>query len=171
MEKRKWEHLVISPTHTPPIMDSPTDDKGNPKLGRTLGQTYSSSELIPGCNVNMSLSWFYEVPNVNPYVEEHVHDVDELIFFMPSFNDINDDTEAEWGEADVYIDGEPYTITKNTCIYCPAGVKHCPIVYKRVDRPHCFMTILLTDNYRKEQAGKIIENIGGKFVEVGEAKK
>ena len=63
-------------------------------------------------------------------MDEHVHDVDELVFFMPNYNGVGDDINAVWGEADFYIDGEPYTITKNTCIYCPAGVKHCPIVYK-----------------------------------------
>ena len=103
-------------------------------------------------------------------MDEHVHDVDELVFFMPNYNGVGDDINAVWGEADFYIDGEPYTITKNTCIYCPAGVKHCPIVYKEIIRPHCFMTILLTSEYVREQAGRIVKNIGGKFIEVGESK-
>ena len=170
MNKRKWEHLIISPDYVPPVMDDERDDKGDIKTGRTLGQTYSSSDLFPDCKVNMSLYWFYEIPNKNPYVDEHVHDVDELVFFMPNYNGVGDDINAVWGEADFYIDGEPYTITKNTCIYCPAGVKHCPIVYKEIIRPHCFMTILLTSEYVREQAGRIVNNIGGKFIEVGESK-
>ena len=171
MTKRKWEHLIIYPDYVPPVLDDIRDDKGDIKTGRTLGQTYSSSDLFPDCKVNMSLSWFYEIPNKNPYVDEHVHDVDELVFFMPSFNDKEDDVNAQWGEADFYIEGEPYTITRNTCIYCPAGVRHCPIVYKKIIRPHCFMTILLDSEYVREQAGKIVKNIGGKFVEAGSVQK
>ena len=90
---------------------------------------------------------------------------------MPSFNDRDDDVNAQWGEADFYIEGELYTITRNTCIYCLAGVKHCPIVYKEITRPHCFMTILLDSEYAREQAGKIVKNIGGKFIQVGDADK
>ena len=63
MNKRKWEHLIISPDYVPPVMDDERDDKGDIKTGRTLGQTYSSSDLFPDCKVNMSLSWFYEIPN------------------------------------------------------------------------------------------------------------
>ena len=169
MGKRKWEHLIISPDYTPPTLDAEVDHMGRLKTGRTLGQTYSSNELFPGCGVNMSLSWFYEIPKANPFVDEHVHDVDELVFFMPSFNDKDDDVNAEWGEADFYIEGEPYTITRNSCIYCPAGVKHGPIVYKKIIRPNCFMTILLSSKYVREQAGKLVEMIGGRYVTVGDA--
>ena len=63
MTKRKWEHLIISPDYVPPVLDDIRDDKGDIKTGRTLGQTYSSSDLFPDCKVNMSLSWFYEIPN------------------------------------------------------------------------------------------------------------
>ena len=56
MNKRKWEHLIISPDYVPPVMDDERDDKGDIKTGRTLGQTYSSSDLFPDCKVNMSLS-------------------------------------------------------------------------------------------------------------------
>lgn len=112
MGNRKWEHLIISPDYVPPVMDDERDDKGDIKTGRTLGQTYSSSDLFPDCKVNMSLSWFYEIPNKNPYVDEHVHDVDELVFFMPNYNGVGDDINAVWGEADFYIDGEPYNHKK-----------------------------------------------------------
>ena len=33
------------------------------------------------------------------------------------------------------------------------------------------MTILLDSEYVREQAGKIVKNIGGKFVEAGEVKR
>ena len=33
------------------------------------------------------------------------------------------------------------------------------------------MTILLDSEYAREQAGKIVKNIGGKFIQVGDADK
>ena len=29
MNKRKWEHLIISPDYVPPVMDDERDDKGD----------------------------------------------------------------------------------------------------------------------------------------------
>lgn len=168
METRKWEHLIISPDYVPPLLETEKDAKGRLKTGRTLGQIYSSSELFENCGVNMSLSWFYEIPAANPFVDEHVHDVDELVFFLPAYCKEGDDLEVEWGEAEFYIEGESYTITKNTCIYCPAGVKHGPIIYKRIIRPHCFQTILLSSKYVREEDGKTVTQIDGQYVEAEE---
>ncbi len=149
-EKKKWDHLFISPTHPrPPVLDSVYDELGNLKTGRTLGQTYSNEELFPEGNVHFSLSWFFDVPSVNPIVGEHVHEVDELVFYMPSFNHKDDDVNAVWGEATVYIEGEPYKVTDNCCIYVPAGVRHGPFEWNRVDRPHLFLTVLLNSEYKK----------------------
>lgn len=169
MEKRKWEHLFISPSYRPPLLDDLYDEEGDPNTGRTRGQTYSSNELFENCKAHMGLSWFYEIPEKNPFVGEHVHDVDELIFFMPAYTKKGDDVNAKWGEAIIYMDGEPYTVTDNTCIYCPAGLKHGPIYYNRIDMPHCFLTVLLTDKYTRTENGKIVDFINGQYVAVGDS--
>jgi hypothetical protein len=33
------------------------------------------------------------------------------------------------------MDGEPYTLTKTCFIFIPRGVRHCPVVLKRIDTP------------------------------------
>jgi len=154
-QKRKWEHLFVSPTQARhPILDSIYDEHGNVKTGRTLGQTYTNEQLLPEGRAHFSVSWFYDMPGVNPIVGEHVHDVDELILYIPSFNHKDDDVNAVWGEATVYIEGEPYKVTDNTCVYVPAGVRHGPFQWDRVDRPHLFMTILLSGEYTLEKTGE-----------------
>lgn len=168
MGKRKWEHLFISPSYTPPTLDDLYDEEGDLNTGRTRGQTYSSDEIFKDtgihCKMHMGLSWFYEIPSKNPFVGEHVHDVDELIFFMPRYMEKGDDVNAKWGEAIIYIEGEPYTVTDNTCIYCPAGVKHGPILYNKIDIPHCFLTVLLTDKYTRVENGKKVNFQNGQYV-------
>lgn len=169
MKKKKWEHLFISPSYRPPLLDDLYDEEGDLNTGRTRGQTYSSNELFESCKAHMGLSWFYEIPEKNPFVGEHVHDVDELIFFMPAYTKKGDDTNAKWGEAVIYMDGEPYTVTDNTCIYCPAGLKHGPIVYNRIDIPNCFLTVLMTDKYTRLENGKVVDFINGQYVPVADA--
>ena len=172
MGKKKWEHLFISPSMgRPPMLDSIYDDKGNLKTGRTLGQTYACRELFPQGQVHFSLSWFYDVPDVNPIVGEHVHQEDELVFYLPSFNHKDDDINAVWGEATVYIEGEPYTVTDNCCIYVPGGVPHGPFQWNRVDRPHMFLTVLLNGDYTRLMDGRKYAQVNGQYVPVDEPEK
>lgn len=166
---KKWDHLFVSPSYPKhPVLDSLFDHNGKLKTGRTLGQTYANQELFPDGHVNFSLSWFYEIPEVNPIVGEHVHDADELIFYMPSFNDKNDDVNATWGEATLYIEGEPYKVTDNCCIYIPGGVPHGPFEWNRIDRPHLFLTVMLSADYTREMDGKKYRHVNGEYVQVEE---
>ena len=162
---RKWDHLFVSPSYPKhPVLDSILDHNGMLNTGRTLGQTYANDELFPDGHVNFSLSWFYEIPEVNPIVGEHVHDADELIFYMPSFRDKDDDVNAVWGEATLYIEGEPYKVTDNCCIYIPGGVPHGPFEWNRIDRPHLFLTVMLSADYTREIDGKKYRHINGAYV-------
>lgn len=168
---RKWDHLFVSPSYPKhPIMDSIYDDRGNLKTGRTLGQTYANDELFPEGNLNFSLSWFYDIPAVNPIVGEHVHDADELIFYMPAFLNKDDDINAEWGEATLYIEGEPYKVRDNCAVYIPGGVPHGPFEWNRIDRPHLFLTAMLSADYSRTIDGVKYRQINGQYVPI-EGKK
>jgi len=41
------------------------------------------------------------------------------------------------------VGGEPLIIDKTSALFVPKGVKHGPLTWKRVDRPHIQMTIIL----------------------------
>ena len=45
------------------------------------------------------------------------------------------------------IHRETHTITKATSIFVPKGLYHCPLVYKRVDKPFYFIEIFFADQY------------------------
>ena len=64
--------------------------------------------------------------------QTHTHEFDELVAF------IGTDTENPHdlgGEIEMWLDGEKHTITKSCLVFVPKGMKHCPLVVKRVDRP------------------------------------
>ena len=62
----------------------------------------------------------------------HNHDFDEIIGMVGS----RKDNPCELGgEVEFWMEDEKYILTKSCLIFIPGGVKHCPLVFKRVDSP------------------------------------
>jgi hypothetical protein len=78
--------------------------------------------------------WLWQLPGGKPVqIEtEHTHDFSEIIAFIGSNRN---DPRDLGGEIEVWMDGEPYAITKSSYIFIPKGLKHCPIIIKRIDTP------------------------------------
>jgi hypothetical protein len=103
-------------------------------------QTYMSNRLVPGCDTYVEFSWIWDMPTPNPYIPEHTHDFDEIVIHIGSDADNPEDLGAE---IEYVMDGEKLTIDKTSAIFIPKGVKHGPLTWKRVDRPHLEMAIIL----------------------------
>ena len=102
---------------------------------RAYRMVYLDKEVVPETDFYLEGLWFWpRQPDTNqkPGVPEHVHDFDEVISF---FGSNPDDLHDLGGEVDLWIDGEKNVLTRSFMAYVPAGVKHCPITVKRVDRP------------------------------------
>ena len=54
------------------------------------------------------------------------------------------------GEVEFWFDDEKYTITKSCIIYIPKGVKHCPLIFHRVDKPIFHYTVGHGGHHSKE---------------------
>jgi hypothetical protein len=79
----------------------------------------------------------------------HVHDdFDEILCFVGGnpmdFQDFGAEVELSLGE-----EMEKHTISTATFVYVPKGLVHCPIEFKRVDKPIIFCAISLTPAYEK----------------------
>ena len=109
--------------------------------------TYMSSQLMPGTNTYMEFGWIWEMPTPNPHILEHVHDYDEYLVHMGS-DPIH--PEELGAEIEFAIDGKTITISKTSALFIPKGVKHGPVVWKRVDRPHIQMAIFPTQGDMKK---------------------
>jgi len=64
--------------------------------------------------------------------EPHTHDYDEVIAFIGT--DLNDPYDLG-AEVELWLDDEKHIINKSCLVYIPAGLKHCPLTFLRVDRP------------------------------------
>jgi hypothetical protein len=79
--------------------------------------------------------WIWPGADIYPAAAEprtHTHEFDEIIAF------IGTDTKHPHdlcGEIELWLDGEKHTLTKSCMVFVPKGMKHCPLVIKRVDRP------------------------------------
>ena len=102
---------------------------------------------IPGAKYNCGFQVF-----VKPFFLDripHRHNVEEYLVFMgatfPSLFDFDADIEFSIGK--VGVDAEIYHITKPTIIRIPTGLEHCPLHFKRVDKPVFFQAMLQQDMF------------------------
>ena len=78
----------------------------------------------------------------------HSHDFDMYLFFLGfdpnGMGDLGAEIEMSLGEEE-----EKHIITSPTCVYIPKGLKHCPLNFKRVDKPILFIHATLAPEYKK----------------------
>ena len=114
--------------------------------------TYLSNKLVPGCNVYLELSWIYQMPEPSLVVPAtHSHPYDQITLLMGS-----DPTNPEYlgAEIESYLGGEKLVSDKTTATFMPKGVEHGHVLWKRFERPHIMMSIMLgTGDLTQAQPG------------------
>ena len=75
--------------------------------------------------------WFWE-GFAEPLVEAHTHDYDEVLSF---FGTNPEDPHDLCGEIEFWMEDEKHTLTKSSMIFVPKGLRHSPLIIRRVDRP------------------------------------
>ncbi len=76
----------------------------------------------------------------------HKHDCDELLFFISADPDNPHDLGGEM-EVALGDEWEKHVVTTSAVICIPAGVNHCPIYVRKVDRPFYFGHLLMQASY------------------------
>ena len=85
--------------------------------------------------------------------EPHKHDFHQFFCFLGSNPENLADFDAE---IEVYLgdEGEKHVITKPTILHITPGLTHCPMIYKRVDKPVMHLDIFFTPDYQKIPASR-----------------
>ncbi|HUT67557.1 MAG TPA: hypothetical protein VMW86_03285 [Dehalococcoidales bacterium] len=78
----------------------------------------------------------------------HVHDTDEIIGF---FGNNPKDPYDLGGEIEIWLEDEKHIITRSAMLFVPAGMKHCPLILRRVDRPIFHFTTVTGGRYIKDE--------------------
>jgi hypothetical protein len=95
----------------------------------------------------MNTAWYLRAANT---LEDkpHVHDTDEIIGFFG--NDASRPYDLG-GEIEIWLEDEKHIIARSALIFVPAGMKHCPLILKRVDRPIFHFTTVPGGRYVKDE--------------------
>jgi len=108
--------------------------------GRIPAMTLMSNNLIPGSDMYVEAGWVLAMPDPNPHIGEHAHSYDEIVIHLGIDPKNPEDLGAE---IEFVVDGKPLTIEKTSSVFVPKGVKHGPLTWKRFDKPHLEMTIMI----------------------------
>lgn len=79
----------------------------------------------------------------------HSHDFDMYLHFLSYDPDHMDELAAEI-EIGLGEEREMYTITSPTSVFIPKGLIHCPLVFKRVDKPIIMFHTTIASKYAKD---------------------
>ena len=100
--------------------------------------------------LNTRCQYLYSIVT-KPHVNEatpHVHNFPVIMnFFGGDYRNIQDFDAEIW----FYLGGERQVITTPATVSIPAGLPHCPLIFKRVDKPIAWVEIMLTDGYEREE--------------------
>jgi len=66
------------------------------------------------------------------FVEAHEHPFDEVLTF---FGTNPEDPHDLAGEVEFWMGDEKHILTKSCMVFVPKGLRHCPLIIRRVDRP------------------------------------
>jgi hypothetical protein len=83
----------------------------------------------------------------------HYHDFDMYLHFVSYDYEHMDDL---FGEIVIGLgeEQELHTITSPTSVYIPAGMVHCPLIFKRVDKPIILFHTSIASKYVKKEEAK-----------------
>ena len=88
------------------------------------------------------------MPTPNPHINAHSHDYDEIVIHMGS-----DPNNPEYlgAEIEFIVADEKIIINKTSALFIPRGIKHGPLTWKKVEKPHIEMVVM-------SGAGTILES-------------
>lgn len=108
---------------------------------------------LPGATYNVGFQVIKKT--VDLQTEPHFHEQEQYHVFAGSkLPDVFDfDAEIEFYMGDDPDDMEKIVITKPTIIRVPKGVWHCPLLFKRVEKPIFFQAALMYGKYAAIKKG------------------
>jgi len=128
MPKSKYSKYVVTELRLPDTPEfSPEAAARYATFGRCI--LWIDKDVVPGA-FQMSCSWYLKSLDKGP--PPHEHDEDEILGF---FGNDADDPYNLHGEVAFWLGNEKQTITKSAMVFIPGGMKHSPLLLKRVDKP------------------------------------
>ena len=148
MARQKYSDYIISRAKPLPQEVQEKMEADRKQQRSTIESTHLMSvddEVVEGF-FYVDCSWLWSGSAEDPIEDPHFHDFDEVIGFVGSNSD---DPHDLGGKITIWLDGREEVLTKSCLIFIPAGTTHCPILFNRVDKPICFITVATTGKHTR----------------------
>jgi hypothetical protein len=152
-----WENISSRKLrkHPGPQIQSIQTGGAHDCRGRKTGEhlIWLDDQVIPNSTIYSEVLWIYPRPaktgpeankKIPTAVEAHTHPYDEVITFFGT--DLQDPHNL-FGEVELWLDGEQHIMNKTFMAFVPAGMKHCPLIVRQVDKPMIHFTIAPANRY------------------------
>jgi hypothetical protein len=113
--------------------------KGDPDLNGadfSMGHAYITKPLIMGGDA-------------------HSHDFDQVLFFLGGDPKNTTDFDAE---IEIFLEDKYELVNGASFIHVPAGIMHCPLIVKKVNKPFVFIDVTLAPSESDRPLSKLAKN-------------
>jgi hypothetical protein len=124
----------------PVSFKSITPAEGAARMTRLL---WLDSEVLKGA-FYMDFVWYHAASDSGP--GPHTHDFDEVLGFLGT--DPKNPKELG-GEIELWLDDEKYSLTHTCLVFAPRGLRHCPMIARKVTTPFIHFTTGNGGTYEK----------------------
>jgi len=143
MAERKYAKYIITENirTVPPPAEMMKRMEEQRKKGNYTESTplFNLNDNIIKGSFYVDCHWLWKTHGVQGIQTEiaHTHDFDEVLGFIGS----NRENPRQLnGEIEFWLDDEQYVIDYSCLIFVPRGLKHLPLVFRRIDTPVFFFT-------------------------------
>ena len=130
MAETKYGKYIITGAKSGLELPSYRRDAEEVAAGDHTRLIYLDEEVIKGA-FYVECVWYWKGSD-KAIVGAHTHPFDEVITF---FGTNPEDPQDLCGEVELWLEDEKHILTKSCLVFVPKGMKHCPLVIRRVDRP------------------------------------
>lgn len=130
MGEAKYGKYIITEAKADLKRPSYRRDAAEIAAGKHTRLLYLDNEVIRGA-FYAECVWYWQVSE-QPIVGAHTHVFDEVIAFLGTNRE---DPQDLCGEVELWLEDEKHILTKSCLVFVPKGMKHCPLIIRRVDRP------------------------------------
>jgi hypothetical protein len=139
MPKIDYSKYVVQELKAP---FSPEQMAAHSKVAKRI--LWIDDNVVPG-SFQMACSWYLKPIEKGP--PPHTHEVGEILGFFG--NDPNDPYNLH-GEVEMWLGDQKFTINRTAMVYIPPGLKHCPLLMKRVDQPIFHFSVINAGHWDTE---------------------
>ena len=141
MEELKYQKYILTELKVPENVQEKVEEY-NKRATRIL---WLENFVIEGAP-SIICSWYWKATETEGS-PSHMHDFDEVVGLIGSDPQNPHDL---GGEVEFWLEDEKYLIKKSCLIFCPKGLRHCPLRVIRVDKPILFFAFSVTHEYIKD---------------------